>query len=286
MAQFIKAKNLEPVYFGKANWSVRLDEWLRERSPEYEAFHHANASHIAQSILEGEAALRMVVNIPPDALLGFLRVGRYQNAYERKVAIGLSPNNVNERRRRVDQLLFESEAGRYYFGALALGGCGVRFYGEYCMVLREVAPETRLMDRNSWDIEFEPLNRCDPKEVVRFLKGQWGSDATHIAKLKVLPQLMERVRLTTTGTVSEALLNDESFVEVHKKDSFVPKDLYEIREPTTGPSVEAQLRYRCDQGQHLSVEEAIWLHRRSYLNRELANNRIRPRIVETSGRSR
>ena len=28
------------------------------------------------------------------------------------------------------------DAERTYFGAVALGGAGVRYYGEYCMVLR------------------------------------------------------------------------------------------------------------------------------------------------------
>lgn len=281
-------RDLDPVYFGETSWNERLNTWLRERAPEYDEFYRANASHIAQSILEGEAALKMVVNIPADALLGFLKEGCYLNTYERKILMGEDLRFLNARRKRVDKELFGDDPDKYYFGAVALGGCGVRFYGEYCMVLPGVEMEldTQIMDRNSWDMEFEPLSNYDKAEVVSNLIGNWGAHATDIAKLKVLPQLLESVRLTTTGTVSDAILHDESFIEVHKRGSFTPQALYEVRESTAGPSIEAQLRYQCDHGQSLSPEEAIWITRRAYVNRALGAARVRIRIAETTGRTR
>ena len=63
--------DVDPVYFGEGSWKDRLNQWLRERSPQYNKFYLANSSQIAQSILNGEAALRMVINIPADALLVF-----------------------------------------------------------------------------------------------------------------------------------------------------------------------------------------------------------------------
>ncbi len=281
-------EDVDPVYFGSGSWTDRLNNWLHERSPEYKKFYIANASNIVQSILNGETALKMVVNIPADALLGFLREKKYENTYERKILMGKDLQSVNARRQRVDKELFGDDFKEYYFGAVALGGSGVRFYGEYCMVLQdiEVDPGTQIMDRNSWDIEFEPLSTYNKTEVVGHLKGNWDADVTTIAKLKVLPQPLESVRLTTTGTVSDAILHDESFIEVHKRGSIKPQMLYEVRESTTGPSIEAQLRYRCSHGQSLSPEEAIWMTRRAYVNRNLANERIRTRIVETVGRTK
>src|SRR5688572_23776725 len=182
-------EELDPVYFGEGSWSDRLNNWLKERSPQYKEFYLANSTQIAESILSGEAALKMVVNIPADALLGFLRENHYQNTYERKIRMGQDLRSVNARRKRVDEALFGLDADKYYFGAVALGGCGVRFYGEYCLVLDhdEIDPDTQIMDRNSWDIEFEPLSHYDKVEVVSHLKGDWGSHAIDISKLKVLP---------------------------------------------------------------------------------------------------
>jgi hypothetical protein len=280
--------DVDPVYFGEGSWKDRLNQWLRERSPQYNKFYLANSSQIAQSILNGEAALRMVINIPADALLGFLREDHYQNTYERKILMGEDLRSINARRQRVDQTLFGANANQYYFGAVALGGYGVRFYGEYCMVLQdaEMDPNTQIMDRNSWDIEFEPLSNEDKANVVSHLKGGWHSDVSDIAKLKVLPQLLESVRLTTTGTVSDAILHDESFIEVHRHGSFTTQALYEVRESTAGPSIEAQLRSQCNHGQSLTPEEAIWMTRRAYVNRALGVARIRIRIVETTGRTK
>src|SRR5262245_53557648 len=281
-------EKLDPVYFGQGGWSERLNEWLKKRSPEYKEFYLANSTQIAESILNGEAALKMVVNIPADALLGFLRENRYQNTYERKILMGEDMRSVNARRKRVDEVLFGGDAHKYYFGAVALGGCGVRFYGEYCMVLQhdKIDSDTQIMDRNSWDIEFEPLSNYDKNEVFSQLKGNWDSHAIDIAKLKVLPQLLESVRLTTTGTVSDAILHDESFIEVHRHGSFTPRMLYEVRESVAGPSIEAQLYHRCKHGQSLSPEEAIWMTRRAWVNRALGTARIRARIVDTQGRTK
>ena len=214
-------EELDPIYFHKSTWSQRLNKWLKERAPEFGDFYRANESNIASSILEGETALKMVVNISPEALLGFLSKNRYENTYERKAAIG-EHQKVNRIRDSVDRALFGNHAPKYYFGAVALGGCGVRFYGEYCLVIRDdvVEPSTQIIDRNSWDMEFEPLKKFKKKEVVKRLRGKWRADATHIAKLKVLPQLSDALRLTTTGTVSDAILHDESFIEIHKQGSF------------------------------------------------------------------
>jgi hypothetical protein len=281
-------EKLDPVYFGSENWNERLNNWLKERSPQYKEFYLANSSQIAESILSGEAALRMVINIPADALLGFLSENHYQNTYERKIRMGQDLRSVNARRKRVDKVLFGRDADKYYFGAVALGGCGVRFYGEYCMVLNPDAinADTRIMDRNSWDIEFEPLSQYDNVEVVSHLRGSWGTDTIDIAKLKVLPQLLESVRLTTTGTVSDAILHDESFIEVHKWESFTTRMLYEVRESTAGPLIESQLRNRCNNAQSVSPEEAIWMTRRAHVNSALEAARVRHRIVESGGRTK
>jgi len=280
-------QELDPIYFDGKPWSERLNDWLKEHAPDPEKFYLANKQAIESSILSGDTALNMAVNIPAHALLGFLMVGKYQNTYQRKSHIG-GAVRVNPRRERVDKALFGDKANQYYFGALALGGTGVRFYGEYCMILRRgaVDRDTRIMDRNSWDIDFPPLSNYDTSEVVERLKGEWERDAVAMATLKVLPQIRERVRLTTTGRVSEAVLHDESFIEVHKQGTFAPDDLHEVRESPVDAAIESQIVHRCENGHPPTPEEALWVMRRGHVTRSLADHRVRSRFVASSGRER
>jgi len=282
-------ESLDPVYFRQASWTDRLNDWLRERAPDYDAFYHANESHISNSILNDKSVLRMVVNIPANALLSFLSAGSYENTYERNdVVAGNAMGRIHPRRQRVDEALFPGEAHKYYYGAVALGGCGVRFYGEYCMALNvgSIDSSTRVMDRNSWDIDFEPLSDYSPGTVIERLTGVWQGDLVPIVKLKVLPLLSDILRLTTTGTVADAVLHDESFIEVHRRGTFGPPDIYEVRESATGATIEGELDRKSRDGSSLTLEEHIWRLRRQLVRDALDQADLRLRIVETSGRTR
>lgn len=280
---------LDPIYFSGHSWIDRLDSWLQSNQPISRDFYLANKQTISASILGSATALNMAVNIPAHALLGFIADKTYKNTYERKREIGSDPGDkVNSRRQRVDTALFGVEASKFYFGALALGGTGVRFYGEYCMILRHdtVPPDTKLMDRNSWDIEFPPLDGFDKAAVVASLKGTWSADAVAMATLKVIPQIRESVRLMTAGQVSEAILHDESFIEVHKRESFKPSDLHEIRESPVDAAIESQIVHRFERAAPPTLEEAIWVTRRVHVSYKLADSAIRSRFVASSGRER
>jgi hypothetical protein len=284
----VSVQDVDLVYFAPGSWHDRLQEWLKNRPGAPKDFFLANEETIRSAILDDGAAVRMAVNIPAHALLGFLSDGNYENTYERKRRLGQEPSQVNARRQRVDQAVLGPTANEYYFAALVLGGTGVRFYGEYCMVLwpNATAPETKLMDRNSWDIEFPPLNAYNPADVVDRLKGNWSSDLVPMTTLKVLPQLHENVRLTTAGTVSEAILHDESFIEVHKHGTFHPADLHEIRESPVDAAIEAQIVHRAGAGKSPSPEEALWATRRVQVSHQLVNHGVRSRCVASSGRER
>ena len=108
-----------------------------------------------------------------------------------------------------------------------LGGTGVRYYGEYCVVLKEdphvVPDDTLVLDRNSYDVMFEPLKGCGPVDgIVKRLRGQWDDGLVAMVKMRILPALGAAPRLATSGTASDVLLHDENFVEVHKQGTFGP----------------------------------------------------------------
>lgn len=156
-----------------------------------------------------------------------------------------------------------------------LGGSGVRYYGDYCVVLKEdktiVPDDTQVLDRNSYDAVFSPLNAVDEQlaEIMKRLRGHWGSDLVPMAKLKILPELGASPRLATAGSVSEMLLHDESFVEVHKHGTFGPSQVHEVRESAADAAVEADLKGRRERGHTLSSEESLWLYRRHAVDRAL-----------------
>jgi hypothetical protein len=282
--------DLDPIYFADAVWPDRLQRWLDQHLAQ-RTFLGAHAAAVEDIAQRRDLGLRMAVNIPAHALLGFLREGRYRNAYERTPDIGY-PTTPSPTRLEVDAALFPGPAGppEHYFGAAVLGGTGVRYYGDYCVVLQEgqriVPDDTQVLDRNSYDAKFAPLvNRASVDDIVRRLRGLWGADLLAMAKLKILPELGSAPRLTTAGVASEMLLHDESFVEIHKRGTFGPEHVHEVRESAADAAVEADLIGRRDRGHALSPEESIWLTRRHAVDRVLAASGIRARIIVTTGRT-
>jgi hypothetical protein len=191
-------------------------------------------------------------------------------------------------RLRVDALLkFEGDAANYFYGAAAMGGTGIRFYGEYCMVLRpeQVHPKTQIFDRNSYDLLFPPLDTApDPVPIVDTLRGVWDEDAVEMLVLKVLPTLEQSERLITLGTVSDAILHDEDFLELHKQGSFGPLDLEEIRETPEDQAIDSHIADYLEQGGLPTLEEFVWVARRRRVAEELRRRNIRTRVVSSSGR--
>jgi hypothetical protein len=125
----VKAPNFQPM-----SWADRVKAWLQYRPSLEQEFLSANRDAIRRCVGHGESGLRMVVNIPADGLLGFLADGRYKNAYELPFVAG-AERQPSTTRQQVDKLIQLVPPKDYYFGAIALGGTGIRFYGEYCLSL-------------------------------------------------------------------------------------------------------------------------------------------------------
>jgi len=280
------------VYFRDEDWAVRLEEWMAEAAAK--EFSGGNRHVVETAISDAEAGLRVVVNIGVHAILQLYPAGRYLNLYERSEIGGERPEPSAERT-LVDAAL-GIDGPDVYFGAVALGGVGVRYYGEYCMVLDldAVDEDPQLFDRDSYDILIEPIKGL-PNRVIERLKGSWRADAHSMVVMKVLPELEHDLRLVTTGTVSEAVLKDQEFIEVHLRPgppedepgapgSFGPDEIEEIRESPDEVAVMARLREREDAGLRMSAVEHEWLLRRECVSRVVGKRDTPTRVVTQHGR--
>jgi hypothetical protein len=275
----------DPLYFSVASWNQRVNDWLRGSS--HYSFLDGNVSLIRQIMEQAESGLRVVLNISADALLSFFAQRYYYNLYENPI-IGGARRNPSPERIQVDQLLgFGSNAKTFYFGAVALGGTGVRFYGEYCMILKPstIPPDTQIFDRDSYDLLLPPLsNAPSVKNIVQSLVGTWDSDRIDMLTLKLLPELRDANRLITTGTVSEMILHDQEFVEVHKQGSIYPTSIEEIRQSPDEIAMEARIQARSNAGFPPTSVELRWLQQRGNVIKALEREGIHYRVVTLHGR--
>ncbi len=273
----------DPIYFKDETWGKRRTVWLQSHSNE--GFSEGNSGVVDELLRDEECGLRMVVNIGNAALLSVLEEGRYRNLYESPEIGGEPPKEVSETREKVDGMLGLDE--QTYFGAVALGGSGVRYYGEYCMVLTRDAVDkctTELFDRDSYDILVPPLADLDLSRLIARLKGKWKIDLEAMVAMKVLPELVHERRLVTSGTVSEAVLRDQEFIEVHLRGPFAISDIEEIRESPDEVAIEARIADKQDKGRFVSAVEAEWVRRRDEAAAAIDRAGIPTRVVTMHGR--
>lgn len=283
------ADSFDPVYFWDGTWSDRVQKW---RDAAHQQFSTGNFHVVETSISDPESGLRVVVNIGVHALVKLLTDGRYLNLYERP-EIGGERREPSRDRQTVD-LSMGLDGKTVYFGAVALGGAGVRYYGEYCMVLMldRIDPDPQLFDRDSYDTLLEPFaGREDAADLIAGLLGKWQPDVKAMVLMKVLPEVVHQRRLVTTGTVSDVVLKDQEFIEVHLQPdqsrgprSFGPDELEEIRESPDEVAVSTRLREREADGLTMSAVEHEWLVRREVVTRMLGQSQVATRVVTQHGR--
>jgi hypothetical protein len=124
------------------------------------------------------------------------------------------------------------------------------------------------------------------KDEALKLRGIWDRDLGTMTGLKTLQALGLRARRYTTGQISEAVRDDEDYMEVLKIDSFGTDRLQEARISAAEAAHDAltgdRLRSRCAP----RMEALIWRERRRRAEEELRRNRVRVRVVTTSGRTK
>ncbi|MGZ4676446.1 MAG: hypothetical protein ACXVJ7_15520 [Acidimicrobiia bacterium] len=280
MTRTVFGSGFDPTYFNDDPWSERVRAWVAQ--PQAGGFSMGNLQVMRELLQDRETGIRMVVNITATAMLAML-AGTYKNLYERPV-IGGEVKQVSDERIKVDRLLGLPQDT--YFGAVALGGTGVRYYGEFCLVIRpdRVDPATGILDRDSYDLLNPPLDVNISSAQLDCLRGTWDPDVVEMALRRVLPEFADAVRLATSGTISEAVLRDQEFIEVHLRGTFGPADIDEVRVSPDDVAIENSISEREREGQFVRWAERRWVHRRRLVARALDAERIDQRVVTTHGK--
>jgi hypothetical protein len=286
----MKRRELDPVYFGRRPWSRRVKDALArwQGADSAASFLAGHLAVIRQLLTHSESGPRMVVNIGADALLSFLRSGDYRNIYEEPVVGGKRRTPTGERR-KVDAWLALPDPADFYFGAVALGGAGVRFYGEYCMVIRpsRVAADTRLFDRDSYDLLQPPFaghGETRMSRIVAALRGRWDADLVDMLIMKMLPRLPATQHLITSGNVADLVTSDQEFVEVHLQGKIAPDHIEEIRQRPEEAAIEADILNRRQSRQAPTLVEIRWVAQRRKVLRRLASQALPYRLVTLHGK--
>jgi hypothetical protein len=289
--------SFDPIYFSADSWDARVAQWVTAESAH--EFADDNERVVRQTISDPDSGLVVVVNIGTHALLQLLPNGRYLNIYERP-AIGGARRQPSRQRIDVDSAM-GIDGPDVYFAALALGGCGIRFYGEYCLVLilEQIDADPQMFDRDSYDVLLPPFtDLADPQLLIERLIGHWSTDRYAMTLMKVLPALDHQRSLVTTGTVSELVLKDQEYIELHLHPDRDFDDAYpdgveggfgrdaveELRESPDEVALATRLRERADDGLLLTDVEYEWLVRRECVTRVVTVAGLPTRVVTQHGR--
>jgi hypothetical protein len=241
---------------------------------------------------------RVVFNMPNEVVSKFCAAtgpNAYLNAYDLSQHKRLGDDLPADMKRRikVDQAV-QSVTGiapkDIYFGAVELNGSGMRFYGDYCLVLKRARPDEWLLDRNSWDIARPPLAphgtlvHADMAKSVKEISGNWNADLGHMLVVKTFTSVSVSSRRLTTGQISNIVLDDEDYIEVLRHGSFSANDVAEVRTSATEAAREASISDREANGPAPSPAELQWRQRRLEAERALREKNISVRVVTASGR--
>jgi plasmid stabilization system protein ParE len=283
--------DLDPIYFSSRTWARRIKDWIAQARAAGQAtpFLDGNVAVMRQILTHPDTGPRMVVNIGADALLKFVETNDYKNIYDKPVVGGRRREPTKERI-EVDRLLgLGAAASNSYFGAVALGGAGVRFYGEYCMVIKRsrVGGTTRLFDRDSYDLLQAPLAERGPtrtSRIVGALRGQWDKDLVDMLIMRALPRLPPTQHLITVGNVSGLIMSDQEFVEVHLVDKIGLEHIEEIRQLPEEAAIESSILSRRRDRQSPTLVEIRWVAQRRRVLRDLARKGLHFRIASLHGK--
>lgn len=288
-----------PEYLRDMSWKERKRQMLAKTSDwAGGAFAEANAAYVHETVLAtgDDAHMHVVFNIGADALRTFVQSNDYKNVYERPVVEGkrLKPSQT---RLDVDRIVGLDKPEKYYFCALSIGGTGMRFYGEYCVVLKspnDAAGVERVLDRNSYDFVMEPLKGIlkdlsveDQQRLAAKLTCEFRSiDFGDMLTIKVMQHHTARPRRLTIGALGEALLSDEDYVEAFHEGKILRGAVLEVRSHPEDEMTESSIEDRYARGEAVSPEELDWAARRREARAEMDRHGLRHRVVTGNGRGR
>lgn len=297
------------------SWSVRLKDCINQLTHNNRilvSFAEANANSICEAIGNGKepCKAKAVVNIAAKHVPSFCEKSKasspaYLNCYDLKTKTARlgseTPDSSWKGREIVDHALLDLHGKKMeniYFMATEINGAGISFYGDVCLVLKELPGDTTILDRNSYDLTREPFaseikNVGAPnaeherrKDKAKELAGKWGENLGEIAAIKVLTATGGRARRLTTGQISAGILEDEDYIEILKHGSFSTNDLECARLSAPDVALEGHITRKRGSSTSPSVSELTWLHQRQEALRALEDAKVPVTVVTTLGRTK
>jgi hypothetical protein len=196
---------------------------------------------------------------------------------------------------------------KMYFAALETTGTGIRFFGDFCMVIglrpdwaADGAALTEdqkmvVLERNSYDlvrapivkaIDFSSTPAAERERYASEWAGSWAEDLIDMVALRVLHALPKVARLWTSGEISRVILDDEDYSEVLYPRSFDAGELVEVRVTAMDAAAEGDIADRERSGEAPGLHELEWRRQRRDARRALATASIPIRVITTPGRVR
>jgi hypothetical protein len=291
----------------RKTWQARLKDASKKRtSKRLRGFIDANIIAISDALASEGHVANMVVNISASLVPAFCKAAEAGDAKPFKNCYDLGKHVVGEDHVRVvvdESLPVMKPYTDIYFGAADLNGTGVRFYGDFCLVLKEhaVPGTTVILDRNSYDLEREPLRsriaakpsgeQAQARAAIakNELAGTWGNDLKAMAALKMIDLYVRRERRLTSGDISDGVLADEDYIEVlwtssQNGRSFGPRELEEARLSLADVSLETRIAARSRSGPVCQLSELVWRSARRDAEAALRRAAVPVRVVTTAGR--
>jgi hypothetical protein len=305
-------------------WKKRREDAITQAvgsDPERKEYADANAEGVSAAIVgrgpfgedpDPDAGAHAIANIASVHIPSFVRASLkqppdpkpYKNGYDlKRYRVGdPEPDKTLKRREKVDRALPLPDGSRpwdIYFTAVELNGAGIRFYGDVGLLLRKdrVDANTTILDRNSYELVRDPIatrirNGTAGTEDQRWrneaekLAGVWSKDLRDIGIIKVMGDLGCGARRWTPGQISNALLDDEDYIEVLLTGSFSTRNLSEARIAADDAAYENLIAERSRLGPPPRFESLLWRHQRRNADAALQAARVPVHVAVTSGRVR
>jgi hypothetical protein len=306
-----------------SKWKKKADRIVKRLSGTYHSLKQFTEANLAaiEGAIEGKgpdaadpdprAGVRAVINIASVHIPNFCERSRtrrhpaYLNSYDLKtthIRIGEPPPDHHWKRREiVDNALaavHQRGMNEVYYAAAELNGAGVRFYGDICLVLKqdEVSPDTKVLDRNSYEVLRAPFRdavekRADEgrkqaarRTILLALAGSFDVDLKTISALKVLATTGERDRRLSTGQISGGVLDDEDYIEILKIGSFDANGVEAARLSNAEIALEGHVEQLLQRNRPASHSARLWLMERRAATRTLSDMGIEIAVVTTPGR--
>ena len=225
----------------------------------------------------------------------------YKNTYDLKKTPTLGEIPAGHHipvRTLVDSILASvtnAPAEKIYFGAVEVNGSGIRFYGDLCFILesKQIHDTTVVLASNSYDLVRPPITPAGKAPDANALEsraqtmaGLWKDDTPNMVVLKTMAVRNVAERRLTTGQISDAVLDDEDYLEVLMTGSFDVTGLQEARTSAADAAGQGQIGEQLRLGPCPTLAELQWRKHRLAAVRALQKQGVRSRVVTTSGRVR